>query len=100
MYTREEADVLVGEVQRENPAVHNYVLNAGLHNYFKAYTDYARFDIVSNQANESWNKVTLPWGELPRLVYMQKVEQKVASIFSKRLQQFATARQAQPLEFV
>ena len=78
----------------------NYVLNAGLHNYCKAYTDYARFDIVSNQANESWNKVTLPWRELPRLVYMQKVEQKVASIFSKRLQQFATARQARPLEFV
>ena len=53
--------MLVGEVQRENPAVHNYVLNAGLDNYFKAYTDHARFDIVSNQANESWNKVTLPF---------------------------------------
>ena len=81
LYTRAEADVLMRELEAENAAVHNYVLNAGLHMFFRSYTDHARFDIISNQAIESWNKVTKPWRGLPRLVFFRKVEEKVAAIY-------------------
>ena len=94
LYTQAEANVLLQEIQRENPAIHEYILNAGLQNFFRSRTEHARFDIISNQAIESWNKITRPWRELPRLAYMLKVEAKVASIFSKRLQQINAAPQA------
>ena len=94
LYTRGEADVLLRELEAENAAIHEYVLNAGLENFFRSYTDHARFDIISNQAIESWNKVTKPLRGLPRLVFFQKVEEKVASIFSKRITQIRGARQA------
>ena len=94
LYTRGEADVLLRELEAENAAIHEYVLKAGLENFFRSYTDHARFDIISNQAIESWNKVTKPFRGLPRLVFFQKVEEKVASIFSKRITQIRGARQA------
>ena len=94
LYTQAEANVLLQEIQRENPAIHEYILNAGLQNFFRSRTEHARFDIISNQAIESWNKITRPWRELPRLAYLLKVEEKVASIFSKRLQQINAAQQA------
>ena len=60
LYTKEEAGVLLHEIQGENAAVFDYVQRAGLGNLLCSYTNQARFNIISNQAIESWNKVTKP----------------------------------------
>ena len=69
LYTKQEAAVLLHEIELENPAVYQYVQNAGLHTTFRSHTDHARFDIFSNQAVESWNQVTKPWRSLPWLFF-------------------------------
>ena len=93
LYTKEDAAVILGEIRAENMAVYEYVQNAGLENLFRSYTQRARFDIVSNQAVESWNQVTKPWRALPRLIFFQKIEEKVAQYFSRRLTEIEKAKQ-------
>ena len=91
--TKEEAGVLLHEIQGENAAVFEYVQRAGLGNLFRSYTDRARFKIISNQVIESWNKVTKPWRALPRLIFLQKVDEKVAQYFSHRSAEIQKAKQ-------
>lgn len=95
-FTKQEADLILSEIQTDYPDIYNFICDAGLHNFCRSYTDHPRYGVLTSQAVESWQRTTKKWRSLPRLPYFQKVQHKAMCIIEKRRQQIAKAKETPP----